>query len=32
MGEVGVGVNVNERRCIFGDATPTQPLPIKGRG
>ena len=27
-----VGVNVNEGLCLSGDATPPQPLPIKGRG
>jgi len=27
-----VGVNVNDARCVSGDATPPQPLPIEGRG
>jgi hypothetical protein len=31
MGKVGAG-GANEGQCLFGDATPLQPLPIKGRG
>jgi hypothetical protein len=29
MGRVGGG---GARQCLFGDATPPQPLPIEGRG